>query len=74
MSKMISIILFAVCIAVIPVLSLFAPYQTISVQENRVLASFPVFNLEEVTSKRFMTGCVNFVSDHIVLRVKWTAV
>jgi hypothetical protein len=73
MSKKISVILFALIIVFIPVVSLLSPYRTVSQQENRVLAAFPVFNLEEFTSKRFMKGFDSFVSDHIAFRDSWTA-
>lgn len=73
MHKKVSVILFAVIILMIPVISLLSPYKQISEQENRVLASFPVFNFKEFTSKRFMSGFDSFVSDHIAFRDGWTA-
>ena len=73
MSKKISVILFALIILLIPVASLLSPYRSVSEQENRVLASFPVFNFEEFTSKRFMKGIDSFVSDHITCRDGWIA-
>jgi hypothetical protein len=74
MHKKISVILFALIIFAIPLISLFLPYQKISVQENRMLADFPKFNFDEFTSKRFMKGFDDFVSDHIAFRDQWTTV
>ena len=74
MQKKISVVLFAAFILFMPLASLLSPYRTISEQENRMLAPFPVFSLEEVTSKRFMSGFDSFVSDHIAFRDGWTAI
>lgn len=71
MSKKISVILFALIILIIPIASLFSPYKTVSLEENRKLASFPEFTAESVVSKKFMSGFSDFVSDHIVLRDQW---
>ncbi|HEX3027277.1 MAG TPA: DHHW family protein [Clostridia bacterium] len=74
MSKKISVLVFAAIILLIPLASVLSPYRTISEDENRALTSFPVFNFDEFTSKRFMHNFDSFVSDHIVLRDGWTTV
>ncbi|MDR3645207.1 MAG: DHHW family protein [Clostridia bacterium] len=73
MQKKISVAVFALIVLAVPLISFASPYRTFSDQENRVLASFPVFNLQEVTSKRFMSGFGDFVSDHIFARDNWMA-
>lgn len=74
MQKKISVILFTLIILLIPVISMLSPYKTVSVEENRGLASFPEFNFDTFTSKRFMSGFQDFISDHIAFRDQWVAV
>lgn len=71
MSKKISVILFALIILIVPIASLLSPYQTVSIEENRTLASFPEVTADSIVSKNFMSGFSDFISDHIVLRDQW---
>lgn len=70
-AKKISAVLFFSILAVVLGLLIFLPKKSFSENENRVLATFPAFNVETVTSGEFMKGFEKYVADHFFLRDGW---
>ena len=67
-TKVLRVILFFLLIIVIPAFTLFGEKETISYNENKTLAKFPVLSVESWKNRSFMTGLSDYFSDHFVLR------
>lgn len=67
-TKFLRVILFFSVIIIIPVFTLFGEKETVSYNENKVLAEFPDFSFSGYKSRSFMNGVSDFFSDHFVLR------
>lgn len=67
-TKLIRVILFFTVILIIPFFTLFGEKETVSYNENKVLAEFPEFSFASYKNRSFMNGVSDFFSDHFVLR------
>lgn len=72
-AKKVSAILFFVVIVGMLLLLIFWPKKEFSDNENRVLATFPEFSFQSITSGEFMTGFESYVADHFFMRDEWIA-
>lgn len=72
-AKKVSAILFFVVIVGMLLLLIFWPKKEFSDNENRVLATFPEFSFQSITSGEFMTGFGSYVADHFFMRDEWIA-
>lgn len=70
-TKIIRTVAFFLIITVIPALTLFSKKETVSYNENKVLAEFPEFNFDNYKSRSFMKGVSSYFSDHFVLRERF---
>ena len=67
-TKFLRVILFFAVILIIPFFTLFGEKETVSYNENKVLAELPKFSFSSYKNRSFMTGMSDFFSDHFVLR------
>ncbi|MBQ2847936.1 MAG: hypothetical protein IJE74_06750 [Clostridia bacterium] len=67
-TKVIRITVFFVVILIIPIFTLFGEKETVSYNENKILAEFPELSLENWKSRSFMNGMSDYFSDHFILR------
>ncbi len=65
------IILFAVLLYSISILDLFSPTYEYSDLENRKLATFPKFSLEDLIENEYTPEIEEFTNDHFILRDAW---
>lgn len=72
-AKKVSAILFFIAIVGMLLLLIFWPKKEFSDNENRVLATFPEFSFQSITSGEFMTGFESYVADHFFMRDEWIA-
>lgn len=66
--KVLRVTLFFLAIIIIPIFTFAGKKETVSYNENKTLATMPVFSLESWKSRSFMTGMADYISDHFVLR------
>lgn len=69
--KKINIIVFFSIIIMFPVLTFFKHKQSFSENENRTLSNFPVFSLNKIFNKDFMSEFDDYFSDHFLFRENW---
>lgn len=67
-TKIIRTVAFFLIITIIPAFTFFGKKETVSYNENKVLAEFPEFSFENYKSRAFMKGISLYISDHFVLR------
>ena len=67
-TNVLRVILFFLIILIIPAFTLFGNKETVSYNENKMLAQFPEFTVESWKNRSFMNGMADFFSDHFVLR------
>ena len=72
-AKKVSAILFFIAIVGMLLLLIFWPKKEFSENENRVLATFPEFSFQSITSGEFMSGFETYVADHFFMRDEWIA-
>lgn len=61
-------IIFSVIIVIFSLLLIFLPKVTFSEDENRILSTFPEFNLKNIETGKFMTDIENYIKDHFAFR------
>ena len=71
LAHLLSIAVFFVLTAILPLSTLFLPKRSFSETENRFLADFPKLSLDTLVSDKFMTGFDDYLSDHFVGRDAW---
>ena len=69
--KILSAILFAAIIVVMPVIFIFSKKSSYSAQENRMLSKLPKLNISAVSDKSYMHDLEKYLSDHFPERIKW---
>lgn len=69
--KILSAILFAAIIVVMPVIFIFSKKSSYSAQENRMLSKLPKLNVSAVSDKSYMHDLEKYLSDHFPERIKW---
>ncbi len=67
-TKVLRVILFFLIILIIPAFTLLGKKETVSYNENKTLAEFPVLTVESWKNRSFMTGMSDYFSDHFVFR------
>ncbi|MBO5410583.1 MAG: hypothetical protein J6A60_04930, partial [Clostridia bacterium] len=66
--KVLRVTLFFLAIIIIPIFTFAGKKETVSYNENKTLATMPIFSLENWKNRSFMTGMADYISDHFVLR------
>ncbi len=69
--KILTIILFFGFLVGLPIITVITPKEYFSEQENKNLATFPTFDIEDVKNKEYMNDIDTFVSDHFAFRTDW---
>ncbi len=70
----ITVILFFLLLAAMPLFIFLLPQKEFSQEENRYLADFPTFSLETIVDREFMDGFDQYAADHFPLRTSWIGV
>ena len=71
MLKLIRVLLFCLVVILIPTLTFFGKHETVSYNENKVLADLPKFSVTSYKDKSFMDGIADYFSDHFFMRESW---
>ena len=70
-SKIATIVIFAFILLSLPVVTILMPKKEFSDNENRYLAKWPTFSIDNVLDRDYMNGIEDYVSDHFFLRDSW---
>lgn len=68
MKNKIFFILFILLWALLVIFNIFAPKETFSEQENKVLAKIPKFSLQDFMNGEFLKEVDNYINDHFIFR------
>lgn len=72
--KKVTVGVFFAVLLILAGITLFAPKQTMSEEENKVLASFPKASVRTIFDGSFMKKFDNYLSDHFAFRTSWIKV
>lgn len=69
--KILSAVLFAAVIIIVPVIFIFSKKTDYSAEENRMLEKMPELSVQSVSDKSYMQDMEKYLSDHFPRRLKW---
>ncbi|MBQ4101181.1 MAG: hypothetical protein IJC83_06520 [Oscillospiraceae bacterium] len=72
-SKIATIIIFVVILLSLPIVTILMPKNDFSEVENRYLAKWPKFSIDNIIDRDYMNGIEDYVSDHFILRDGWVS-
>jgi hypothetical protein len=72
--KIVSAVLFAITIVVMPIVFIFSKKSDFSPSENRKLSKKPELNISAVSDKSYMHDLEKYISDHFPKRMDWVKV
>lgn len=72
-TKIVSAVLFALILLILPIVTLLWPKVEFSEMENRILAKPPRLSLATIDNRSFMDGVEDYFSDHFIGRDTWVA-
>ncbi|MEG2596833.1 MAG: hypothetical protein RR977_00255, partial [Oscillospiraceae bacterium] len=70
-SQKITVIIFFLILALVPILIFCLPKEKFSQEENKFLTEFPSFSAENVLDRSFMNQFEKYAADHFPLRPMW---